>query len=255
LDPSEIIRSSLERGAAAIFFSATLSPLNYFCEILGGTEEDFVLSVESPFDPANLQVIANTSISTKYLDRERSYGKIAYFLKEELSGLKGNYLVFFPSYTYMEEVLGIFSGIMENIQILVQEKEMDDSRREAFLEKFSMDNKGILLGFAVLGGIFSEGIDLKGDRLKGVVIISVGIPMISHKRDLIKQYFQRKNGQGYDFAYVFPGMSKVLQAAGRVIRTETDTGFVILIDSRYGEWKYRQLMPDFWRDVRYVEGA
>jgi len=252
LDPSAVIAAGLSRGQSAILFSATLIPLNYYREILGGTAEDFTLSLSSPFDPDNLVTITHSGISTKYTHRESSYAPIAQAIYTAISHKKGNYLVFFPSYEYMHKVYEIFCHTHPEVDTLLQETDMTEDSRFEYLARFSCDNPKTLVGFAVLGGIFSEGIDLKGDRLIGSIIVSVGLPKLSLRHDLIRDYFDNKNGQGYDYAYIFPGMNKVQQAAGRVIRTETDCGIVLLIDSRFATAKYRQLFPKHWSSMHTV---
>ena len=254
LDPSKIIAGGLSRAKSSILFSATLTPLPYYREILGGDSEDFVVSLPSPFDPDNLQLISHCGISTKYKDRESSYGPIAQTIYETISRKKGNYLVFFPSYEYMHTVYELFCSQFPQVETLLQETELSEDERADFLARFDSSNTSTLVGFAVLGGIFSEGIDLKGDRLIGAIIVGVGIPKISLRHDLIRDYFNAKNGQGYDYAYVFPGMNKVLQAAGRVIRTETDSGIVVLIDSRYATAQYRGLFPAHWGHIKMTRG-
>ena len=254
LDPSKIISGGLSRARSSTLFSATLLPLPYYREILGGNNDDFILSLPSPFDPNNLMLVSHCDISTKYKDRESSYEPIAQTIYETITCKKGNYLVFFPSYEYMHKVYGLFCASHPEVETLLQESEMSEEERADFLARFDSDNPNTLVGFTVLGGIFSEGIDLKGDRLIGSIIIGVGIPKISLRQDLIRDYFNEKNGKGYDYAYVFPGMNKVLQAAGRVIRTEADTGIVVLIDSRYATGQYRGLFPAHWAHMQVVRG-
>ncbi|MCL1846121.1 MAG: ATP-dependent DNA helicase [Defluviitaleaceae bacterium] len=252
LDPSAVIAAGLSRGISSILFSATLMPLDYYREILGGTPDDTAISLPSPFDPAKLKITVHSGISTKYIDREASCAPIAGAIHTEVSAKKGNYLVFFPSYHYMDKVLDIFHKNHPEIKTLPQRSDMTEDERAAYLARFSADNPETLVGFTVLGGIFSEGIDLKGDRLIGSIIISVGIPMINPRQDQIRDYFNRKNGRGYEFAYMYPGMNKVLQAAGRVIRTESDEGIVLLIDSRFATEQYRRMFPGHWTNLQVV---
>ncbi len=246
LDPSYLLKEAVKRGKSAVFFSATLTPLNYFREILGGGEEDYTMRLSSPFDRKNLCLLVAHNISTKYKDRENSYDQIVEYIAELVSQKKGNYLIFFPSYKYMHEVYERFSDRHADMNTIVQSFSMAEHEREAFLEQFQPDAAETLVGFAVLGGIFSEGIDLKGHRLSGAVIVGVGLPQICAERDIIKNYFEDKNGLGYEYAYMYPGMNKVLQAAGRVIRTETDRGVVLLIDERFMYNHYRKLFPGEW---------
>ncbi|MCL2604036.1 MAG: ATP-dependent DNA helicase [Defluviitaleaceae bacterium] len=252
LDPSAIITERLAYGVSAILFSATLTPLRYYREMLGGNEDDPIISLPSPFDPAKQRITIHAGISTKYIDRERSYEPIADAIYAAVSERKGNYFVFFPSYAYLNEVYLKFYAKYPDVQTLVQTSNMAEDDREDFLDQFDETNEETLVGFTVLGGIFSEGIDLKGDRLIGSIIVSVGIPMISLRTDQIRDYFNDRNGQGYDYAYVYPGMNKVLQAAGRVIRTETDEGIVLLIDNRFATKKYRDMFPVHWKNVKVI---
>ena len=253
IDPSSIIASRLAFGKAAIFFSATLAPLPFYRNILGGDADDFMISLSSPFDASRLLTIAHCGVSTKYKDRESSYIPIVQAIYTAIYQKKGNYLVFFPSYEYLYKVYELFADNYPHVKTLVQQNNMTEDERGEFLAKFDIDNKETLVGFTVLGGIFSEGIDLKGDRLIGAVIISVGIPKISLRQDQIMNYYDIKNGQGYDYAYTYPGMNKVLQAAGRVIRTESDFGVVLLIDSRYRASKYRELLPSYWTNIHLIQ--
>jgi len=251
LNPSKIIADRLARAKSAILFSATLMPLPYYRDILGGTSDDFMVVLPSPFDPGRLQLVSHCGISTKYKDRDSSYESIVQTIYRSITK-QGNYLVFFPSYEYMHKVYELFIAKYPEIETLLQTTDMSEDERLGFLARFDRSNSSTLIGFTVLGGIFSEGIDLKGDRLIGAVIVGVGIPKISLRHDLIRDYFNKQNGKGYDYAYVFPGMNKVLQAAGRVIRTETDEGIVVLIDSRYATAQYKGLFPEHWRHMQTI---
>jgi Rad3-related DNA helicase len=254
LDPSLLLAKAESASLASVFFSATLTPLPYFRQILGGDEKDYILQLRSPFSPKNLCLMADKSISTKYVDREKSYEPIAKDLSVMAKSKAGNYIAFFPSYDYLNKVLAIFTEKYPNIPTLAQSSGMDDKNREAFLESFKPGGKQTLLGFAVLGGVFSEGIDLKSDRLIGAAIIGVALPLICPERDAISKYYQESGKRGFDYAYVYPGMNKVLQAAGRVIRSETDRGAVLLIDSRYGRSDYKDLFPPEWAHCIYLNG-
>lgn len=253
LDPSQIIGEALGRAKAAILFSATLTPLPYYREILGGAQEDGLLSLPSPFDQSRLLLMAHYGISTKYADRTNSLCPIAEAIQSVISKKQGNYLVFFPSHEYMRHVYEVFSERYPMVPTVVQQSKMDEEERMRFLLQFDADNTETLVGYCVLGGIFSEGIDLKGERLIGTIIVGVGLPKISLRQNLIRDYFNNKNDDGYDYAYVFPGMNKVLQAAGRVIRSETDYGVVLLIDSRFHTQKYHRLYPENWSDIRMIQ--
>ncbi|WP_132995961.1 ATP-dependent DNA helicase [Sporanaerobacter acetigenes] len=245
LDPSHLLSETLKKGRSAVFFSATLTPLEYFKEILGGAEEDYTMKIPSPFDEKNLSLSIAEHISTRYKDRGNSYLDIAKYIETVAEGKKGNYFVFFPSYVYMEKVYEIFKERNENINTIIQSSSMEESEKEDFLKEFQDDNK-TRVAFAVLGGIFSEGIDLTGDKLIGAIIVGVGLPQICLERNIIRNYFDEKNKLGYEYAYMYPGMNKVLQAAGRVIRTEKDKGVVLLIDDRFTTYKYKKLFPKEW---------
>lgn len=255
LDPSKLLREASKRGRSVVYFSATLLPLLYFKEILGGQSKDYHLTLKSPFDKNKLKVMVAKDISTKYNNRENSYLKIVEYIYSVISAKNGNYMVFFPSYKYMNEVVEMFSKEYSNVKVSVQTNSMTEEAREDFLKDFSSSNNENILGFGVLGGIFSEGIDLKGDALIGVIIIGVGHPMICFEREIIKEYFNNKSNCGYEYSYMYPGMNKVLQAAGRVIRTEEDRGTVLLIDDRFLHQRYRRLFPKEWNNYHIMNNS
>ncbi len=244
VDASRNIRQALKRGSSAIFFSATLSPMDYFMDLLGREDGDYNIRLRSPFPSENLSVNINSNISTRFKDRERTYREVENSIYEFISRKKGNYMVFFPSYHYMNQVYDIFSKVHPNLNIIIQTGDMDEIDKEEFLNEFSK-NKDVI-AFIVLGGTFSEGIDLVGDLLIGAVVVGVGMPLVGFWRNIIKDYFQITLGKGFDYAYTYPGMNKVLQAAGRVIRSEEDRGAILLIDDRYRKSLYKNLMPPEW---------
>jgi DNA excision repair protein ERCC-2 len=250
LDPSNLLRQALKRGHAAIFFSATLTPMDYYRTLLGGTPEDPGLQLPSPFPPENLAVFIQDRIQTHFKGRTESLGDVVAAIGTLVQGRRGNYLIYFPSYQYLNAVLQEFQACHPSVSVLVQRPSMTEPERDAFLSAFSVEHGETLAGFAVLGGIFGEGIDLVGERLIGAVIVGVGLPQLCVERDLIRDYFQQQNAAGFDYAYTFPGMNRVLQAIGRVIRSETDRGVVLLIDARFNELRYRRLFPVWWRFVR-----
>ncbi len=251
-DPRKFIAAGLDRGVGAALFSATLTPLGYFKEILGGREEDGAASIPSPFDQRRLLLMTAGRVSTKYRDRERTRDEVAELIFAGASGKKGNYMAFFPSYAYMDEVFERFCELHPEVNAVRQSAGMTPDEREEFLSRFSEENADGLLGFCVLGGAFGEGIDLRGDRLIGVVIIGVGLPQLNLRQDVIREHCEP---YGFEYAYMYPGMNKVLQAAGRVIRTEDDAGMVLLIDSRFARADYRALFPPHWSGMRYVTSA
>ena len=246
-DPSPLLNIFLKKSLATIFFSATLTPFPYFTRLLTGDEEQNTLGLPSPFPAENLCLVVTHGISTRYKDRSSSYEPILQVLSSVIAAKAGNYLAFFPSYQYLKEVAGRFRDQFPEIETLVQESGMAEREREAFLAAFDGDRKETLVGFAVMGGIFGEGVDLVGKRLIGVLVVSVGLPGICLERDLIRDHFNESQEPGFAFAYQYPGMNRVLQTAGRVIRSETDRGLVCLIDQRFAEPRYLQSLPPEWR--------
>ena len=255
LDPSKNIRAALARGSAAVFFSATLSPLEYFRDLLGGEDGDYLVRLDSPFPPEHLRLMLADHIDTTYKKRGETYGAVAESIAALIGQRPGNYLAFFPSYRYMEEVAERFIEAHPDIETLVQESGMSEREREAFLAVFDENNLNTTLGFAVMGGIFGEGIDLVGERLVGAVVVGVGLPQICLERDLIKHHFDERDIPGFEYAYTYPGMNRVLQAAGRVIRTDKDRGAILLVDRRFGQKRYRRLFPPSWHAVQSVRDS
>ncbi len=253
LDPSKLLGEITGRMKASIFYSATLTPLYYFKDILGGSEEDYNIRLDSPFEESNLSLTVAGNVSTRYTDREGSLSEIAEYIKTVVSARKGNYLIFFPSYKYMNEVFGLFTERYPEIGTILQQPAMQEEEKERFLQCFCRDNEKELVGFAVMGGIFSEGIDLEGERLIGAVIVGVGLPQVCFERDIIMEFFKKKNNMGFEYAYMYPGMNKVMQAAGRVIRSESDRGVVLLIDERFCSSRYTGIFPREWLHNNNVE--
>lgn len=254
LDPAPQLSACFDKAQSSVLFSATLTPTEYFADILGGGKSSVSVSFRSPFDPSKLCVAVVDGVSTRYDDREQSYKKISSCIAAAVSAKSGNYMVFFPSYSYMEHVKDVFCKKYPKVKVLEQKKNMSVADKEAFLASFADDGK-TRIGFCVLGGSFSEGIDLPGDRLIGAVVVGVGLPGISDENNIIRDYYENKNGCGYDYAYTYPGMNSVLQAAGRVIRTEEDRGIVVLIDDRFSEPKYKTLFPDDWKKAKFARNA
>ncbi|RDW14952.1 helicase C-terminal domain-containing protein [Oceanobacillus chungangensis] len=246
LDPSEQILKTGKGFKARIFFSATLSPAGYYKDLLGGQPDDYVVSIPSPFARENTEVIIQP-LSTRYRDREKTMEPMVHFFKKVIDKKPGNFLIFYPSYQYMRNAYEQFTGHYPNVSTIIQDAGMSGAEREEFLAEFDSERTTRLVGFAVLGGIFSEGVDLKGDRLQGVIVVGVGMPQIGFERDIIKNYFQSVGKNGFDYAYVYSGMNKVLQAGGRLIRTDSDTGVIALIDDRFLQRKYQALLPYEWQ--------
>ncbi len=251
LDPSRFIRAAADKGRASVFFSATLTPTASFLRAFGAEPSDPSIDIPSPFPSENLLVLLDDTVSTRLLDRPSTLDRVAADLAAVCAG-EGNYFAFFPSYAYLEAVLPRFQRLAPRASVLVQRRELTLEEREAFLSRFSARPSGTLVGFAVLGGIFAEGIDLPGERLVGVAIVGVGLPAVTPERELIRGYYAQGEGTGAREAYELPGLARVLQAGGRLIRTETDRGVLLLIDDRYASRFYQESFPPEWRDQRRI---
>ncbi|WP_404332309.1 helicase C-terminal domain-containing protein [Mesobacillus maritimus] len=251
LDPSHLLQQVRKKFRTTVYFSATLLPLPYFADMLGGTAEDYSIKIPSLFSKEQAEVFIQP-LSTRYHDRDHTKKQLVDMLSKLVQGRSGNYLIFFPSYQYMKNVYEDLTTTYPDIPTIIQTNKMEEEEREQFLEKFKEGNNQTFLGFAVLGGIFSEGIDLKGDRLNGVIVVGVGLPQVCLERNIIKDYFQSIGKNGYDYAYTFPGINKVIQAGGRLIRSETDSGTIVLVDDRFLTKKYQQLLPVEWEDFTII---
>lgn len=250
VNPAENLKAYLEKGISAVFFSATLLPLTYYRKLLSCREDDYGIYVPSPFDREKRCILTGVDVSSRYTRRNyEEYRKLAAYIARMAWQKKGNYMVFFPSYKLMEEVRQVYEEefSVDWVHCISQTASMDERAREEFLEEFQEREK-TLIGFCVMGGVFSEGIDLMGKRLIGVAIVGTGIPQISHEREILKEFYDKKGENGFDYAYRFPGMNKVLQAAGRVIRTQEDVGCILLLDERFSEGEYQRLFPLEWED-------
>ncbi len=251
---AKLLRDCLDRGRSAVFFSATLLPIGYYKELLGGREEDYAVYAPSPFQRENRSLLMGCDVSSRYTRRNRKeYLRIYAYIRELLCAKSGNYMVFFPSYQMMQTIYDIAfeEGLPEGAEIFMQKSSMTEAEKEEFLQRFE-DTSGTQAAFCVMGGIFSEGIDLKEERLIGTIIVGTGLPQICVEREILKGYFDEKEHNGFDYAYRFPGMNKVLQAAGRVIRTRQDKGVILLLDERFMESQYRALFPREWADIRRI---
>ena len=256
IDPARNLSECLEKGQSTVFFSATLLPVQYYKELLSGNLEDYAVYAESPFPKENRLLMVASDVSSKYTRRNRrEYEKIVFYINQAVSGREGNYMVFFPSYQYLREVEAVLAAIPEterSFHWIAQETNMREQEREAFLEEFNQGQPGSLVALCVMGGVFSEGIDLKEDRLIGAIIVGTGLPMVCTEQDILKNYFDEKEKQGFDFAYQYPGMNKVMQAAGRVIRTMEDKGIILLLDERFLRTDYQMLFPREWGEYLVV---
>lgn len=251
--PAENLRQCLDCGMAAIFFSATLLPVNYYKDLLTGNLEDYAVYAKSPFDPANRLLLVGTDVSSRYSRRGAvEYERMARYIYETVTVKTGNYLVFAPSYQVMEQVADRCLAY-EDMECIRQESGMTEEEREVFLKEFEKERNHSLVGFCVMGGIFSEGIDLTEDRLIGALIIGTGLPQVCREREIVKEYFDKKGMDGFAYAYQYPGMNKVLQAAGRVIRTEADRGMILLMDDRFATISYQRLFPREWEQHAYCQ--
>lgn len=254
LDPSAFLADDFARGRAAVLFSATLGPAGYYRDLCGLPEARAV-ALRSPFAQEHFALLCAGGISTRYRDRASSAGAVAACLHAMVEAHTGNYLAFFPSYAYLETVYEAFTARWPEQPVRKQETAMDEEARAGFLAQFSPHPETPLLGFAVLGGVFGEGVDLAGDRLIGVAIVGPGLPQVGPRQERLRDYFEKTRGSGFDYAYLYPGMNKVLQAAGRVIRTPEDRGVVLLIDDRFAAPAYRRLMPPHWSHLAILPGA
>ena len=252
LDASYLIKDTLKKLKASVFFSATLTPIEYYVRCLGGNDKTPLLKLPSPFPKENLLTLIRDDISTKYKDRGYSYGQIADTIYHFISKKVGNYLVFFPSYAYLEEVYNKMKKD-DNIKYIKQVKDMEEKDKDIFLKNFMPNPLKTTLGFAVLGGAFSEGIDLVDDKLIGAIIIGVGLPTISYELDLIKDYYGNNDENGYDYAYSNPGITKIIQAGGRVIRSENDIGVLLFIDDRYHYSRYSDIFKKQFKNSYFVK--
>lgn len=272
VDPSENLKACMERGRSSILFSATFLPIQYYKRLLGGDEQDYEVYAKSGFKEAKKALFIANDVTSKYTRRsEEEFRRIAEYIYEVVKQRYGNYMVFFPSYQFLEQVYDSFMKYFFDaryMECMVQEECMNEQRREKFLLRFQgnescdlkkyiefdieQEQENILIGFCVMGGIFSEGIDLKHDSLIGALIVGTGIPQTGCERELLKQYFDERGDNGFDYAYRIPGMNKVLQSAGRVIRTADDVGVVALLDERFLEYSYRRMFPREWSSYEVV---
>ena len=251
LDASSFIAKTLKKVKGAVLFSATLQPIEYYINTLGGQKnEDPHLILPSPFPRENLCLLVAPKVSVKYKNREQSYQEVAGYINAFVKNKIGNYFIYSPSYEYMSKLLTHLK--LDEFDYFVQSKDMTDEEKEAFLLNFHPEPEKTTLGFMVIGGSFSEGVDLVKDRLIGAIIIGIGLPKINFQSDKIAEYYSTRDLPGRDYAYINPGMNKVMQAVGRVIRSESDRGAVLLIDERYLYRQYRDLYKTEWNDYEVV---
>ena len=251
VDPSTQIDNRLSTGISTIAFSATLTPIDYYRSIIGGSGR--AAAVPSPFLQHNLGLYVADNISTRYNDRTATLENICDMLYEFICGKTGNYIVYFPSYSYMQSAAELFGEKYPDANTIVQTPGMTEEEKTEFIDNFDVSNTNGLLGFCVMGGIYGEGIDLTGERLIGCAVVGVGLPQINFQLDTLKNYYDNTGVDGFAYAYQYPGMNKVMQAAGRVIRTASDRGVVLLIDSRFTTRRYLENMPPHWSHLQRVK--
>ena len=251
VDSSKLVKDTLRKLKSSIFFSATLTPIDYYVKCLGGNDDTPIMKLESPFPSENCLTLVRSDLSTRYKDRINTYKEISKTIDLVIKKKVGNYLVFFSSYQYLEEVYSRME-FDPNIRYIKQTRDMEDKDKNKFLSYFEVDPTKTTVGFAVLGGIFSEGIDFYSDKLIGAIVVGVGLPQISFERDLIKEHFDSEEINGYEYAYVNPGITKIIQAAGRVIRSENDKGIIVFIDDRFKQFKYRNILQKQYKNNQYV---
>ncbi len=257
MNPAGNLKECLEKGRSTIFFSATLLPVNYYKELLSGNLDDYAVYAESPFPRENRLLLVADDVSSRYTRRNRrEFEKVADYIRAAVCGRRGNYMVFFPSYAYLNEVMAVWEEKerqwKEPVTVVCQDSRMNEAQKEEFLRMFEEEREESLAAFCVMGGVFSEGIDLKEERLIGAIVVGAGLPMVCTEQELLKAYFDRQEKRGFDYAYQYPGMNKVQQAAGRVIRTMEDKGVILLLDDRFLRDDYQAVFPREWRPFSVV---
>ncbi|MBQ9061569.1 MAG: ATP-dependent DNA helicase [Eubacterium sp.] len=264
VDPSRNLQAVLDRAAAAVFFSATLLPMQYYEGMLTERSDSYRVAIPSPFDPSRRHLAVGADVSTRYRMRgPELYQKIAAYIRQTARVRKGNYMVYFPSYKMLEDVRAVWEETKNEMQdkdiiVLAQQPGMTEADRDDFLAEFRQEDvceeggacRKTRIGFCVMGGIFAEGIDLAGDQLIGAIVVGTGLPQVAGEKELLRRYYDRNGKDGFAYAYRFPGLNKVLQAAGRVIRTPEDTGVILLLDDRFWSRDYFPYYPREWSDMR-----
>ncbi|NLL49953.1 MAG: DEAD/DEAH box helicase [Eubacteriaceae bacterium] len=250
LDASSYLASALKKSFSAILFSATFLPISYFMRICGGAQEDYRMICQSPFDPANLRIIVG-DVGATFRERNKNIDIIAKYIHRFLRIKKGNYFIFFPSFDYMNNVFEQYRILYPDEEIIMQEPDMNEEEKKTLLQLFEKTDNNIA-AFVVLGGSFAESVDLTGEKLIGCVIVSVGLPKVTYEKEKLRTYYEDKGENGFDYAYLYEGISKVIQAAGRLIRTESDKGAILLLDRRFTQGKYQMLIQQNWSDITYI---
>jgi len=250
VDPSVNLQKRIEKGVSTVFFSATLLPIQYYKDLLSTDKENYAIYAESTFKEEQRLLAFGTDVSTKYTRRnEKEFRRMAEYIVKTIHCKKGNYMVFFPSYKLMQQVYDVFMDMDGGrAESMVQQSGMKEAEREKFLAAFEKEYDTSFVAFCVMGGIFSEGIDLTNDKLIGAIVVGTGLPQISNEREILKNHYDACSGNGFDYAFRFPGLNKVLQAAGRVIRTTEDRGVILLLDDRFLQSDYQYLYPREWNE-------
>ena len=250
VDPSMNLQKRINKGKSTVFFSATLLPIQYYKDLLSTEQDNYAIYAESTFKTEQRLLIFGTDVSTKYTRRnEAEFLRMAEYIVKTIRCKKGNYMAFFPSYKLMRQVYDIFLELDDGKnESIIQESGMRESDRENFLAAFEQEHETSFVAFCVMGGIFSEGIDLTNDKLIGAIVVGTGLPQVSNEREILKNHYDVRTGNGFDYAFRFPGLNKVLQAAGRVIRTTEDKGVILLLDDRFMQSDYQYLYPREWND-------
>ena len=244
IDPSRVLSDRQSRPNAVVAFSATASPARWMLGEIGFAENAVFKSLESPFSAEQLRIVLETSLDTRYRARRSSLGGLANVLERWLAQNPGNCIIYFSAYHYMEAVLDALGEQLPGRQMCIQSRSWREADRADFLR--TLQERNDVAAFCILGGVFGEGIDLPGEALKSVVVVGVGLPQVSREREVLREYYQSKRGRGFQYAYQYPGMQKVSQAVGRVVRCEADDGSALLIDRRYARGDYRELLPPWW---------
>lgn len=256
VDVSENLQACLEKGKSTVYFSATFLPIQYYKSLLSTETDNYAIYAQSSFSSRKRQVLIGTDTSSRYTNRSaQEYRRMADYILRLVQAKRGNYMAFFPSYRMLEEVGEQFEELCrereDRVRLICQTPGMNEEEREEFLGQFEQAHDGGLAGFCVMGGIFGEGIDLRNDRLIGAVIVGTGLPQVCHEREILKQFYDKRGQDGFFYAYLCPGMNKVLQSAGRVIRTEEDCGVILLLDERFASARYRSMFPAEWEQPEF----
>jgi len=242
--PAPLLQARWAAAHSATLFSATLSPSAHYVDLLGLPESTVFVDVPSPFRSGQLAARVVRNVSTRFRDRERSLDSVVSVMAGQYRERPGNYLAFFGSFDYLQRAAARLNELHPGIATWAQSRRMPEAQRDEFLARFTCDSKGI--GFAVLGGAFAEGIDLPGARLIGAFVATLGLPQVNEVNEQFRRRIDASLGHGYEHTYLYPGLRKVVQAAGRVVRTPEDRGTVFLIDDRYARSEVRRLLPGWW---------